>query len=352
MAANSGPNTSALRRVLQWLGVVAALIWLLLAVTGILLSYHFEVNDRLVSSAQPPRDLAAIERRFDALEAAGGKAKVNWIWTTAGMPDRFLVNHTDANGEVRHGRIAGDGTMLLDTRENDHTFLEWVRRVHLELAAGDTGEWILAISGILLLANLILGLVKFWPRNEKWGDVLRPGRAAGLRAWYRAIGMVGVIPAFIVVAAAVVIHFEHSIEDVIGAPPIRLAPIARQEKGAGFAAVAQAAENAIPGARFGGTAIPAEADATYYVSVWAPGDNFRKGGYAGSLVIVNGNDATIREVRRSQDAAPAYKFIGLPYPVHTGEIAGAVGRFLVMLVGFWLATMTIIGLILWSRRRT
>jgi uncharacterized iron-regulated membrane protein len=37
--------------------------------------------------------------------------------------------------------------------------------------------------------------------------------------------------------------------------------------------------------------------------------------------------------------------------VHTGEIAGPVGRFLVLLVGFWLMTMTIIGLMLWNRRR-
>lgn len=347
--------TSAVSSVIRWLGVVAALIWLLLAITGILLTHHFEINDRLVSPAQPQKNLAAIERRFDALEAIGGQAKVKWIYTTAGMRDRFLVNYVDANGDVRHLRVAGDGSVLLDTRESDHTFLEMVRQIHLSLAAGKTGEWISAISGVLLLANLVLGLLRFWPRDEAWAEVFRPHRTAEpqdrLLSWYRAIGLVGAVPAFIVVAAAVIIHFEHSIEDVVGAPPVRLSPIVPSGSGAGFAAVARAAESAVPGGRFVGTAIPAGPDATYYVSVWAPGDHFREGGYAGSTVIVNGNDASIREVRLSEDAKPAYAFIGLPYPVHTGEIAGPLGRFFVGLVGLWLVTVIALGLVLWARRR-
>lgn len=340
--------------VFRLLGVAVALIWLLLAVTGILLSYHFEANDTLLSPVEKPKDFAAIERRIDAIEAAGGEAKVNWIWTTAGLKDRFFLNYTTADGESRNARIAGDGTVLLDTSEGERTFLEWVREIHLSLASGVAGEWLLTITGLLLLACLAAGMYRMWPRGERWRDVLNPRReeAEGdrLGSWFRAIGLVGAVPAFVVVLAAVVIFFEHSIEGPIGAPPISLPAVAPQGEGVGFAAAARAAEAAIPGSRFVGTPMPTAEDATYRAWVNEPGEYFREDGYGGSLVMVNANDASIRGVWPLQDASAAYKFMALPYPVHTGEIIGPLGRFLVMLVGFWLATMTIVGLILWTRR--
>lgn len=341
--------------ILRWLGAAVACLWLLQAVTGILLAYHFEANDALLSRADTPKDFAAIERRMDAFAGAGGEAKVNWIWSTAGLKDRFLLNYTTADGATRNARIAGDGTVLLDTSEGEHTFFEWVRELHLALAAGTVGEWILTVSGLLLLGALIAGLWRMWPRGEKWGDILRPARAAPggdrLRAWFRAIGLAGAIPCLIVAAAAVVIHFEHSIEGPIGAPPVTLPPVVPEGEGVGFAAAARAAEAAIPGSRFVGTAMPSAEDASYRAWVNAPGEYFRAEGYGGSLVIVDANDASVRGVWPLKQASPAYKFMALPYPVHTGEISGPIGRLLVMLVGLWLATMTILGLILWNRGR-
>ena len=49
-------------RLLHALGVGAALIWLLTAVTGIILAYHFVLKDRIISPVAPPKDLAGIER--------------------------------------------------------------------------------------------------------------------------------------------------------------------------------------------------------------------------------------------------------------------------------------------------
>jgi uncharacterized iron-regulated membrane protein len=350
-----GPAGRAAASVFRWLLLAAAFIWLLQAVTGILLAYSFEIDDKLMSSVERQKDLAAIERRMDAIEATGGEAKINWIWSTAGMKDRFVLNYTAADGEVRSAHIAGDGTFLRDTNETDYTFLEWVREVHLSLTAGSTGEWILAISGILLLGYLIYGVFKRWPRRERWRDTLNPGRetATGdrLRAWYRAIGFIGVVPTFIVVSAAVVIFFEHSIEGPIGAPPISLPAVPPGSEGVGFAAVARAAEAAIPGSRFVGTSMPSEGDATYPIWVNEPGEYFREQGYGGSLVMIDGNDGSVRGAWPLKKASPAYQFIALPYPVHTGEIIGPVGRFLVMLTGFWLMAMTILGLVLWYRGR-
>ena len=334
-------------RILHALGVGAALIWLLTAVTGIILAYHFEINDRIISPVETSKDFAGTERRIDAIEGAGGQAKVNWIWTTAGLKDRFFLNYTAADGTLRNARIAGDGTVLLDMRDGERTALEWVREVHLSLAAGKAGEWILTISGILLLVSLAAGAVGFWRRSGRWQAALEPDGRLG--TWFRRIGLAGVVPAFVVVAAAMIIHFEHSIEGPIGAPPITTPAIPPAGEGVGFAAAARAAEAAVPGSRFVGGTMPIATDASYRAWVNQPGEYFRADGYGGSLVVVNGNDASVRGAWPLQQASAAYKFMALPYPVHTGEIAGPVGRMLVTLTGLWLATMVVLGLVL--RRR-
>jgi uncharacterized iron-regulated membrane protein len=95
--------------------------------------------------------------------------------------------------------------------------------------------------------------------------------------------------------------------------------------------------------------MPTAEDATYKMWVNQPGEFFREDGYGGSLVLVNGNDGSVRGAWPLQKASLPYKLIALPYPVHTGEIIGPVGRVLVVLVGFWLIAMTVMGLLLLRR---
>ena len=321
----------------KWLGALLALVWLFEAVTGSLLVYHFKLNDALISPKTSPVDFAAIERRMDEIEAAGGKANVNWIWSTAGLPGRFLMNYTAADGETRMARVAGDGSVLLDSPEGEPTFLETVRLLHLELFSGDAGERILSIAGIALLIALIHAFVTSL-RSAR----ASPAPVTKVDRWYQRLSLWGAIPAFVVVIAAVVVFFEHDIEGPIGAPPIHLTAIPQATGTLGFASVASAAEQALPGSRFVGTALGKPEDATHYVSVNRPGEWFRDDGYAGSLVIVNGNDGTIRETRTLEHATSPYKAIALPYPLHTGEIFGGVGRFLVLIVGLWLAAWSLL----------
>ena len=54
-------------RLHQWLGLASGAVWLVQAITGMLLSFHFEVDDALMSRAQPATDFAAIEERMDTL---------------------------------------------------------------------------------------------------------------------------------------------------------------------------------------------------------------------------------------------------------------------------------------------
>src|SRR3546814_16935109 len=90
-------------------------------------------------------------------------------------------------------RIDGTGHALRyrapDERFGDGGVFVFVYDLHESLLSGARGEWLVGISGLLLLSNLGLGAVLAWPARGQWRTALRTrspratlapiGRAAG-----------------------------------------------------------------------------------------------------------------------------------------------------------------------------
>ena len=339
----------------QWLGLGAALLWLVQAATGVMLSFHFELDDAIVSTEHVATDLDAIDMRLSALADAGGDARVDWIWTTAGLPDRYVVSYAGPSGDARMARIDGGGDILRDGGAGDYSFLQFMRAIHLELLSGETGHIILGVSGLLLVTNLIFGLVVAWPKRGQWRNVLKPmskgAPYARTYSWHRALGFWAAIPAIFIVGLGSLIMFEHQIREATGAEEIELPANPATGTPIALGRAVDIARDAIPGSRFVGTTLPSTADASYYAWMRAPGELYRDDGYGGSLVVVDANRGDVRGVYPASEATGAAAFMGSLYPLHTGEAGGTLGRILAMAIGVWLVTMIVLGVLLWLRRR-
>lgn len=351
----SGTTRRPLVKLHRWLGLGAAAIWLVQALTGILLTFHFEAEDAMLAARHVPADPVAIERRIDALADAGGKAKIDWIWTTAGLSDRYIILHNDSAGVSHKAYIDGAGTILRNARADDYSFLGLMREIHLTLVAGTVGHWILAISGVLLFTNMVFGLIVAWPSRGQWRHALRPrgrrGSSAGYYSWHRALGLWAGLPALVIVGTGSMILFEHEIRDLVGAEEVSLPANPATGKPVGFAVASRVAVAAIPGSRFVGTTMPSAEDASYHAWVRAPGELYR-GGYGGSLVIIDANNGNIRGAWPATEADAAQTFVASFYPLHTGESLGLFGRILSLAIGIWLTSTIIVGLLLWWRKRS
>lgn len=356
MTGNSTQKRPTLRRriltVHRWLSLGAAAFWLIQAITGLLIVFHWEITDAGLSSIHRPTNLAAIEQRIDTLAPPGSGGKPTTVWTTAGMADRYVVYLEDRDGVSSKVRIAGDGTVIDMPVADEGTVMGFLVDVHHDLL-GTWGSWIVSISGILLCSNLILGLVAAWPKRGTWRLALRPATrgpaAARLYSWHRALGLWAVVPALVIAATGTIMKFEDSFGSAIGATSVSLPPLARTNNPVGFATAAAAALTAIPGSRLTQVAWPKDDDATYRVRVRAPGEIRR--GYGGSVVLVDANTGTVRGVYPIADAEPARAFMSALFPIHTGEAGGLVGRILSIAIGLWLVTMVVAGVLLWLRRR-
>ncbi|QDX27539.1 PepSY domain-containing protein [Sphingomonas suaedae] len=334
----------------RWLSLGAAVFWLLQALTGVLIVFHWEITDAGISSLHRPTDLVAIERRIDALVPDGGK--VASIWTAAGAPDRYNVYYEDADGTSASARIAGDGTVLHVPKPDEESLMGFLVGFHHDLL-GAWGSWIVSISGLLLCTNLILGIAAAWPRRGTWGRALRPATrgptAARLYSWHRALGLWVGIPALVIAATGTMLKFEDGMGELVGATPVSMPAVAPSGAPIGFAAAAQAGLAAIPGSTLTQVAWPKPDDATWRVRLRAP-DELRRA-YGGSYVLVDANNGAVRGIFPIGEASAANRFMSALFPIHTGEAGGLVGRLLSIAIGLWLITMIVAGVLLWLKRR-
>ncbi|AJA08086.1 hypothetical protein SKP52_05805 [Sphingopyxis fribergensis] len=356
MTAPATPaQPSPRRRILtlhRWLSLGAAIFWLLQAITGILIVFHWEITDRSISAIHRPTDLAAIERRIETLAPPESGGKVTTIWTTAGLADRYTIYLEDKDGESRKVRIAGDGTIIDTPRENDSDIMGFLVGFHHDLL-GSWGSWIVSISGVLLCSNLMLGLVAAWPRPGTWRIAIKPATrgpaAARLYSWHRAVGLWAVVPALVIAATGTLMKFEDGFGEMIGAAPVSLPANPATNPPVGFVTASSAALAAIPGSSLTQVAWPKDGDATYRIRVRAPGEIRRA--YGGSIVLVDANDGSVRGTYPIAEAEPARAFMSALFPIHTGEAGGTMGRLLSIAIGLWLITMIVAGVMLWIKRR-
>jgi len=332
------------------LSVVLGFFWILQAITGVCIVFHWEIRDAQAStSTSAPTNFAAIGEAVTSIAAQSGST-VSSVWTTAGLPDRYKVNLANGNSV----RIGGDGTVLASKPAGERDLFDVLLDLHHTLLAGESGKWIVGASGILLTTNLLLGLRLAWPKEglarALWPKKVPSKGRARLFTYHRTIGLWAVIPAIVLIVSGTLLRFEDqlsplvsdSVDDpsaITSAGPVMV----------DFETATRSAIAAVPGSRFAAVSMPGAENATYRFRLLEPGE-LRKA-YGTSVVWVDARDGSIRAVAPASGQTFGRKFLNALFALHTGEAGGILGRILTMAIGLWLVVMIILGVLLWSRRR-
>jgi uncharacterized iron-regulated membrane protein len=357
---------STLRTVHRWISLGVATLWVLQALSGLFLVFHWEIDDALVAGPARPLDLPSFARRLDALESESPTRSIASIWATAGAADRFEITLDDsATGESTILRVDGAGNVLRKRSSAERWGRGgWIKQLasfHQTLLAGDLGHSLIGLSGLLLLTNLCLGLTLAWPARGQWRRTLRPRttrlNAAGLYTWHRALGLWVAPLALITVTCGTLLTFEDQFSAMIGAEP--LAPTATESAAPGAnphesrvapgTAIATALAR-YPGSTLAGAAFPDDENPWYRIRVLQPEESRRV--FGTTTVFVGAQSGQVIGDFDALTAPPARKFMDTLFPIHTGEIGGLAGRLGIIVIGLWLVTMIVFGVSLWwSRRR-
>src|SRR5882672_10502088 len=215
---------ATLKKVHRYLSLALAAVWLVQALTGAIMVFHWELDDVLVPGPSQSIDPEAVAAAAERVQTERADAKVVAFYATAGTPDRFDVHVEDAEGRTDIVRVDGAGRRLvarpLDYDYRKAGFIQAAIVLHQTLFAGDRGKLFLGVSALILLTNIVLGLRLAWPRRGEWRRAVKPAvagaRVAILFAWHRACGLWLAWPAFILVTAGMLLAFEDPLEDWLG----------------------------------------------------------------------------------------------------------------------------------------
>lgn len=339
-------------RVHRWLGLAAALFWLVQAVTGVLIVFHWELDDAGIAGVPSATSLPAIERRLYALAPPNSGRTVESLWTTAGAANRYDVAVATAAGE-ESVRIDGAGNVLRTLRSGERSGFDTLVVIHQNLLGGDGGAWIVGVSGALLLSNIVAGLYIAWPRGRGWRQAFRPPprrvpRLARLYGWHRLLGLWLGVPALVTVAVGVLLVFENGVAHLIGATELEAPLAAAAGPPASFSQVAATALARYPGSTLTAVSFPGGDRSSWTVRV-RQGGEWRRA--YGTTTLFLGRDGRIMADYNARRAPLARWVMDALYPIHTGESGGPVGRLAVLAIGLWLLSVSIIGLMLWWTRR-
>lgn len=350
-----GIARSGLLRLHRWLSLSAMLFWALQAASGVLIVFHWELEDALIRAPHHQTDLAAIETRLGELVPPGSGLVIESMWTSGGASDRYDVYVETSDGEAeRTIRIDGAGNVLRTLTPAESGVLDTLVGFHHNLLAGEVGSWIVGLSGLLLAGNIGIALFLAWPGRQRLHALRPPPKAMrGIPkayGWHRAIGFWGALPALALSLAGVLLVFQDSAERWL-APTSTATPTEPWTitSPPGFGKVVEAAMALYPDARLADVSFPTADSAVWRVRLRTDGEARRA--YGRTAVFVSGNSGQVLANLPASDAAPNRAFLDGLFPFHTGEIAGLPGRLAVVATGAWLLTMALLGLVLSKMRR-
>lgn len=334
--------------------------WVVQALSGAFLVFHREIDDLATSAATRQLDPEALGRSIEQLGTAHPDKLVTAVFLTSDVGRHYDVTvENEATGTAEIIRVDGAGNVLLErplaAPVTEGGIYMAANRLHRTLLAGEIGGWIVGISGLLLLTNILLGLKLAWPAARQWKKSLLPKRArskpANLYGLHRALGLWIAPLALITVTCGVLLAFERGTGSVVGAVQVRPPKISEPAAAAPVSpsAAIRAGLRTFPEAEFSGMILPFGSRQVYQVHLRREGEPPQTHG--ATRAYVSANAGQVIGIYDPTEAPPANRFMGLLFPIHSGQIGGVAGRVIVLGIAIWLLTMIGLGLSLWSARR-
>ncbi len=344
------------------IGLALLAHWALLALSGMLLVFHRDIEQQMLASAPGSDRRASLTAVTQSVAAARPQAEILQISTLNGGTDllRIRVKPT-SGGEVRSlvfdthaGTIIGDSQLSGSMRADG--ILQFVYRLHQTLLLGDGGKTLVAFSGLFLVFTSFAGYRLLWPQRRNWRRIIRPKLVGNARSRmtlvHRAIGVL-VGPVLIILAiTGAGMNWTPAIKSaLVGAGLAEAAAAAADSEQAprlGPDGALDAARRRFPDAEFTSVTLPAKGSAIYAVRLRQPREAHAIFGMTN--VLVDGVTGEILSVTDPRQSKAGDKVLEWLFAIHNGEFLGLAGRLVVLLTGGALFLLCLLGGASWWRR--
>lgn len=347
-------------RLHLWLGLTVGALLAALGLAGSVLVFQDEIDRALnpallvVVPGTQRRPLAELLDRVRAAHPDEPVARVNLareadqpheVWL--GPPAERLVYVDPYRGTILGSRLPTSYVM------------GWVFYFHTHLLAGERGEAVVGIAGVVLLLLGLSGLYVWWPRFGKLRSALTVRRDLGRRRFHFDLHRVsGAAAALFLVVSSVtglslVFHeqFMAALDLVTSSPPRPASPSSTVRPGASTIVVDSAiavATRALPGATPTYVSLPGGAAAPFVVRLKQSSESHPNGR---NFISVDRYSGAVVLIENALTAPAGTRIYNVLYPTHIGRTAGTVGRVVLVFVGLTPLLLFVTGASVWWQRR-
>ena len=350
----------ALVQVHLWLGLVVGLLWAVQGMTGASLVFHREL-DRQGVGAISPGPMASLDRLIADVRSRTG-ADV----TMVGIADRRgdILNVQFNRGGPRQLQLEAATGRALRERSNDPatpfdgSAWRWVYVLHESLLLHDKGETLIGISGVLLFSSLLTGLWLGFPRRHQWRQALGWRGWKSVRArlfgWHRLAGITAGALLLVTVPGGIWMAFAPELRPKLATVvahrlPFKPKPVERLGDIISPQQALTLARSHFPHAAFVRLTMPTTEAPVYSVRLRQPHETRVWSGV--TTVTIDASSGRALHIYDAVRAPLSNRLADAAFSVHSGEIAGLLGRILLMLAGLSLPALYVTGIWAWWRRR-
>lgn len=347
------PARRRLRAVLAWLhlwvGLTVGSAFAVVGLSGSALVFHEELlrwqHPQLAQGA-PVVDAAVLERIVERAQPDGLRSVQ---FPSPSMPS-WIGFHADGR---RVHYATDDGRVLLERSADDDVLL-WLHELHTHLLAGDIGEEIAGIVGLVSIALVLVGVYLWWPQRGRMLAQLRVHAGPPIRrwlTWHRSSGVL-LLPLLLLATVTGVGMVYHEaarslLTGLLGgneapSPPRPPAASPRWDR------VLPAAAAGIAPARLTRVALPGADDGAVSFRGRDPAEWHPNGR---STVTVDADGGEVLQVHRAPAQPLGSRAADAIYPLHIGVAGGLPLRLLTFVAGLLPAFLLVTGFLFWLRRR-
>jgi len=342
-------------------GLAFLLHWTLLALTGMTLVFHRDIEEELLGAGLDQARAVSLDALADRVTKAYPGSRLLQISTLNGGMEllRLRVKPAD-NTEVRSlvfdarsDAVVGDSPLSGSLRP-DGAF-QFIYRLHQTLLLGDSGKTLVALSGMFLVFTALAGFRLLWPQRRNWRRIVRPKLIGNPRTRmtliHRAIGVIAGPFIFILAVTGAGMNWTPAIQSALAAVnladvPSPLRPDTPVLLLGPDAALAKARAR-FPEARFTSIILPSSADVPYLVRLRQPREAHAIFGM--TAVRVDGSNGAILSVADPRRSKAGDKMLEWLFAIHNGEFLGLPGRLLVLLTGAAIFLLCLLGGAAWVK---
>lgn len=356
-----------MRRVHLWLGLTAGLLFALAGVTGSVLAFYPELDRslhpalRAVPTGARPASWQAV---YDALRRDHPERTGAWrieVTPQGGpVPVRYYAPVETRGRGFKPLMIWLDPRTLRTVRQGfwGDYMTTWIYDLHWRLLSGRSGEIVMGIAGLMLLALLVTGVWAWWPRPSSWGRALRFKRRAGaIRRLYdihKLAGLASLLVLLVVTASGIMLELPDQVRPVLA----RMSPLFPTPTPA---AIPQAggmqpldrliarAQAVFPDGELAWIETPAGPAASLRVNLARPGEPSRR--FPRTNVWLDPYTGKVLATRNGGGETRGDLVLNWLHPLHSGEAFGLAGRVLVLLSGLFAFGLAFTGWLRWAKRR-